>query len=54
MLEANRQLKQEELEGQFEDLAVLIGSGGDASSPRHDVTPRGSRHLRSMEQSAAT
>lgn len=54
LLETNRRLKQRDLEGQFEDLAALLDAGGVGSSPRHDMAPRGSRHLRAVERSAVT
>jgi polysaccharide pyruvyl transferase WcaK-like protein len=46
--------KQLDLEEQFEDLAALIDSGGDASRLRHEVDPRGARPLRVVGRGAST
>jgi len=54
LLETNLRYKQRGLEEQFQDLAVLIDSCGDASSPRHDTAPGGSRHLRLVAPSGST
>jgi polysaccharide pyruvyl transferase WcaK-like protein len=53
VIETHRQLKQQELEGQFEDLTALLDAGA-GSHPRHSTASEGSRHLRSAERSAAT
>ena len=45
-LKKHRLYKQQELEGQFEDLAALIDPGGHASRRRHQTEPWGARHLR--------
>jgi len=53
-LEAHLQLKQEQLEGQFEDLASLLGSDGKRFSQRHQSVMRVAQLLSSVERSAAT
>jgi polysaccharide pyruvyl transferase WcaK-like protein len=53
-IEIRRQLKQQVLEGQFEDLTGLLNVGGNGSHPGHSIAPGSSRHLRSAEQSVGT
>jgi polysaccharide pyruvyl transferase WcaK-like protein len=52
-LKNHRLSKQQELEGQFEDLATLIEPGGNASHRRHRMEPSGSRHLRLVGRGVA-
>jgi polysaccharide pyruvyl transferase WcaK-like protein len=54
MLVANRQLKQQQVEEQFRDLAALISPFGNESLPRPDMVPRGSQQLRSAAGNLAT
>ncbi|MFZ0250265.1 MAG: polysaccharide pyruvyl transferase family protein [Acidimicrobiales bacterium] len=53
-LETNLRFKQRELEGQFRDLASLVDSDPNGSSPRQEVTSRSSRHLHPVQGSATT
>lgn len=53
-LEAHRQLKQQELERQFEDLAALLGPGGNGSRTHHGSPREVSELSSSAERSVAT
>ena len=52
VLDANRLLKQQQVEAQFKDLAALICPFGNESIPRHDMAPLGSQQLRSVAGSS--
>jgi len=54
ILETHRQLKQVELEGQFEDLASLLGPDAEGSRQRDQPATSVPQLLSSVEQSAAT
>jgi len=53
-LDARQQLKQEELEGQFEDLAVLLRPSGQRTRQAHQSATRVSRPMSSVEGNVVT